>query len=217
MEIGKENMRIKSIVGAACICLPAVSFNASAAVVNADWKTSGDNLLTHDMVSGLQWLDLTETYGLTYSFVSGEFGTGGQFEGFRYATNAEVQNLWSNWSIDLSAGAPTSASTDPNVEIAASFLGNTWNIYASWDYPFGASGITANSNVTGHNAMGAYQSEWGVVYETDGNITVSDTLSNIQPYGSYLVLASPVPVPAAAWLFGSVLIGIVEIRRKFKK
>jgi len=41
-------------------------------------------------------------------------------------------------------------------------------------------------------------------------------LSNIQPYGSYLVSASAVPVPAAVWLFGSGLIGLIGVARRKK-
>jgi len=103
------------------------------------------------------------------------------------------------------------------VETAASFLGNTWNTYAWWDYPFGASGITATPDGTGHYAMGAYQTDWGATtYETFGTKTIADGLSNIQPYGSYIVLASPVPVPAAVWLFSSGLIGLIGVARRKK-
>ena len=34
---------------------------SQAAIVSADWKTAGDNLITRDTTSGLDWLDLTET------------------------------------------------------------------------------------------------------------------------------------------------------------
>ena len=211
-------MNNKLVLGALGTCFAVTCFNANAAVVSTDWQTPGDNLITLDDVSGLQWLDLTETYGLMFDYVSGQFDVGSEFEGFRYATDAEVQALWSNFGIDLSTGAPTSvAGADPNVEIAAGILGNTWNIYAFFDYPFGASGITANTGGTGHSAMGAYQTDFGfTTYETIGTITSSDTLTNIQPYGSYLVMGSPVPVPAAVWLFGSGLLGLIGIMGRKK-
>ena len=51
----------KSIIDIVCVCLAFFSFNVSAALVNVDWQTSGDNLVTRDTVSGLDWLDLTVT------------------------------------------------------------------------------------------------------------------------------------------------------------
>ena len=47
-ELNEQNIRrgemiIKSIIGATCACLTVVSFSASAAIVNIDWKTEGDS------------------------------------------------------------------------------------------------------------------------------------------------------------------------------
>lgn len=214
----KITIKTVSLIGALFILLSTLASDLSAAVVNDDWKNSGDNLITLDTVTGLRWLDLSASYGLNYDYVSGQLGVGGDFDGFRYATTAEVVNLWVNFSIDLAAGAPTSSpGLDANVTTATSFLGNTWNTYAWWDYPFGVSGITGDANGAGRRALGAYQADFGgTFYETaasDG-ITIADNLANIQPYGSYLVEASAVPVPAAAWLFGSALIGLGFIKRK---
>ena len=208
-------MANKSFIRAASIGLLTVCLNVDAALLSEDWKTSGDNLITYDNVSGLRWLDLTETYSLAFTEVSGQFGSGADFEGFRYATNAEVIDLWTNFSIDLSFGAPTStAGYESNVQTAAELLGNTWNLYAFWDYPFGVSGITANTTGSGHDALGAYLSEWGGTIETVGTTTIDDSLPGIAPYGSYLVMASPVPVPAAVWLFASGLIGLIGVARR---
>ncbi|MCX2979455.1 VPLPA-CTERM sorting domain-containing protein [Halieaceae bacterium IMCC14734] len=198
------------------LVLAAISISSNAALVSKDWQSTGDNLITHDTETGLNWLNLTATYGATFDAVTHEFRIGGQFEGFRYATDAEVEDLWLKFDIDLSTGAATSVPDwDANVQTAATQLGNTWNIYAAWDYPYGVSGITATVSGPGHSALGAYQTDWGpTVYETNGVITISDTLANIQPYGSYIVSVPEVPLPAAAWLFGSALLGLGAIKRK---
>ncbi len=48
---------------------------------------------TTDSESGLDWLDLTETIGMSYNDVSSQFGYGGLFEGWQYATRNEISTL----------------------------------------------------------------------------------------------------------------------------
>jgi hypothetical protein len=51
----------------------------------------------------------------------------------------------------------------------------------------------------------------------DGNNTVTPPIYNNQPYASLLVRTpSPVPVPAAAWLFGTGLIGLIGFSKRRK-
>ncbi len=38
-----------------------LSSNVNAAIISVDWQTTGDNLITQDTASGLDWLDLTVT------------------------------------------------------------------------------------------------------------------------------------------------------------
>ncbi|RKZ67885.1 MAG: hypothetical protein DRQ44_05080 [Gammaproteobacteria bacterium] len=86
----------KSVIGMLFICLAVVSFNTSAALVSTNWKTVGDNLITRDTDSGLEWLDLTETTGLSYNDVSSKFSEGEQFAGWSYASITEVRELLNN-------------------------------------------------------------------------------------------------------------------------
>ena len=69
------------------------SATLEAAVINADWKAAGDGLAILDTASNMEWLDLTETADLTVDYVSGQFGPGGEFEGWRFATYSEGQQL----------------------------------------------------------------------------------------------------------------------------
>ena len=50
---------LKHKLGVVFTCIAVVSLNANAVIMNADWKTPGDNLITQDTGSGLEWLDLT--------------------------------------------------------------------------------------------------------------------------------------------------------------
>jgi hypothetical protein len=49
--------------------------------------------VTRDTNSGLDWLDATATAGMSYNDVSLQFGSGGAFEGYRYATLPELEGF----------------------------------------------------------------------------------------------------------------------------
>jgi len=193
------------------------STSVNASIVSTDWQTAGDNLITHDTVSGLDWLDLTETNNLSYNAVVSELGSGGDYEGFRVATSAEVVALWANFGIDLTAGAPTAnlSYLDPSIQVAASVLGNI--LYEqSPNYPHGVLGyIDTSEHVSPLYTylLGAYQTRTDSLYNPADGLSVSVEAS-YRAQGTYLV--SAVPVPAAVWLFGSGLLGLVGVARRKK-
>jgi hypothetical protein len=220
---GEEKMRklIKIWIPAAILTLISVS-SAQAALIKADWHSNGDNLIVRDTSTNLDWLMLTETNGMSYSHVITQLGVGGMFEGFRYASSAEVVSLFANnFSIDLSYGSVHSPNNivDPGIELAATTLGNIAN---EWNavYPFGVAGIVPEIHVSPFpmrqyiGAMDAlniygYNIYWDAV---EHGIQESHSQTYI---GSYLV--RPVPIPGAVWLLGSGLVGLLGLRKKFKK
>ena len=61
------------------------------------YATLIDNgLTTLDDATNLEWLDLTESTNRSFNDVSGEFGVGGDFAGFRHATTADITTLWTS-------------------------------------------------------------------------------------------------------------------------
>jgi hypothetical protein len=66
--------------------------SAQAALLAGDLATSGDGLITKDSRTGLEWLDLTATRGVSYDAVAAGFG-GYTTQGFRFASAAEVNGL----------------------------------------------------------------------------------------------------------------------------
>ena len=64
-----------------------------AGVVEADDPVFGAGALTRDATQGLDFLDLSFTEGRSWQDVTGKFGTGQEFEGFRTALESEVVNL----------------------------------------------------------------------------------------------------------------------------
>lgn len=179
-----------------------VSTTVNAALVSVYWQSRGDNLITRDTVSGLDWLDLTETNNMSYVTVYQSLSVGSQFEGWRYATNNEVVSLWENFNIDLSSDALSQVSSlNSDLHIATSYLGNITTEYGyNNEFPVGVLGLTVNSVDQGYqNHMSAYY--WNsidiTIYEIDGQVTDIFYLDRYVTTGSYLVRVSEVPVLAA--------------------
>ncbi len=76
------------------ILLCVINSPAIAELVSIDLSTQGDKLLTMDTKSRLEWLDITETAGLSYNQLLPQIAPGGSFDEFRLATSAEVSDLF---------------------------------------------------------------------------------------------------------------------------
>lgn len=73
--------------------------SAAAALSSTDWLAPGDGALTLDSATGLYWLDVPVTADRTYFSVLANTAVGQPLEGFRYATAAEVVQLFTNAGI----------------------------------------------------------------------------------------------------------------------
>jgi hypothetical protein len=82
---------LSNIILALCFLLVSVFPTQSFAVLEERndpfWGTGA---ITYDTETGLEWLDVYLSTDLSCSDVSTQFGQGGEFEGFRYATHQEV-------------------------------------------------------------------------------------------------------------------------------
>ena len=202
-------MKIKAIISASFLYLSIVSFNANASLMEADLNTIGDGLLTIDSSTQLEWLDVTATMFLSVNEILS--GAGGWVDlGFRYATTNEVQVLAG------SAGLTDFSGTGSVEQFAAasffiSLLGNTsGNIFN--DGTAGRAGIgdfgPDTVNVPVIIASGAGTGIADIINNTGATVSSGSTSFSA---GSYLVRdqISPVPLPAAFWLFGSFLLGLL--------
>ncbi|MCW8854171.1 MAG: hypothetical protein OQK72_05690, partial [Gammaproteobacteria bacterium] len=59
-----------------------MSTSVNAAIISVDWQSAGDNLITQDTDSGLEWLDLTVTNGVSLSEIYAQLDVGGTYEGW---------------------------------------------------------------------------------------------------------------------------------------
>ena len=211
---------------AACTLVPAM---ANAALVSTDLFATGDGLLTHDTETGLYWLDWSETYGLSYNDIVAGVGDW-LANGFRYATLAETEAMFLG-----SAGFPSvggAASSAPEYLSAAQSFAQLFSSSCGSTH-------SAECNLSavfsdGTNGYASFVHAW-----PDGNPT--NAFANIQPWsgtdpdaGGWIVwdfdstgstmghvlvadtFPTPVPVPAAFWLFGTALAATAAIRRKRK-
>jgi hypothetical protein len=71
----------------------AAAINTSPAA-SATLSLIDQGVITRDPNTGLGWLDLSQTTNRSYNEVSPQFGIGGIFYGFRYATGEEVSTLF---------------------------------------------------------------------------------------------------------------------------
>jgi hypothetical protein len=212
-------MAIKSIISAVCTCLLIVTFKANAATISVDWKVTGDNLITSDTATGLNWLDLTETSGKSRDDVVTQLGTGGVYDGWRYATSSEVVTLWGNIGVDLNGADlswPDDPFEDPFVLDAVNLLGNTTCQADCAGFPYGTLGLTGSQHPTDsalYDFIGAGYVEltFTTEYLGPGEGYMGTTDAGLQ-FGHYLV--QTVPIPSAVWLFGSGLIGLIGLARR---
>ena len=209
-------MRIMQVAISSAVL--SISNPGTAAIVNADLRSAGDNLVTRDTVSGLDWLDLTETNNMSRVDVLAKLGDGGEFDGWRYAARYEVADLWLNFGIDFSGSdyGYYSGVVNPGIVQATSFLGNIPDDPAVHTYSLiGITGLRQSS--TSHYILGAFYNAvdgYNVYHDIRDGYSLPDTGAAAW-YGHYLVKdASVVPVPAAVWMFGSGLLGLIGMARR---
>src|SRR5690554_5356424 len=69
--------------------LAFVTTSSHAALIERDFLAEGDNGINYDPLTGLEWLDLTFTRGMSYS----EASAYALFYGFRFATLTETSGM----------------------------------------------------------------------------------------------------------------------------
>lgn len=212
------------LAGAALAILANMATVARAQLYDSDWKVSGDEQILNDGSSGLQWLGLDETAGLSYNQVAAQFGAGGTFAGFGFATVSQVDTLFADAGIpDVDAGFEGTAANVPGV---TSLLG-LWHadIAGSFEASSGPFGYFLTSDEgTGliWIPMGSY-GDTGTAEATDGPARLAGISGepdySISYLASALVRTGVAPVPdgaSTASMLGCALAGLAMLRRKFR-
>jgi hypothetical protein len=214
----------KLIIGAACASL-VVSFNVSAAMFNADWKTPGDNLITYDSDTGLEWLDLTASSSRSFVDVSSQFDVDEEFEGWRYASVADVAGFLDNFGGNNTQYTGWSTLNNGLFDVVSPYWGDLYCVDTGCatgeGYSDAFTGDVLHADASRQHAatlldldtlsLSASQ-DYVLVFNSAILATTVSTTT-----GSALIRdVNVVPIPAAVWLFGSGLLGLMGVTRRKK-
>ena len=207
-----------------CILLLGVVSSAQATKINdllvRDYFSTGDGLITYDRSTNLEWLDLPYTEGLSINDIeSSAFFVD---DGWGWASSLEYEALMTTWSDP----ALTTRTVTNDVEgiVNATYLlkligsSSTSEIVGfSRNFERVLCGISNNTTEYCHEtrsfniSAGEYAESKSVDITNYFGFRESDSRSFV---GAFLVRPSVVPVPAAAWLFGSALLGFFGFSRR---
>ncbi|MCP4463211.1 MAG: hypothetical protein GY819_10490 [Planctomycetaceae bacterium] len=199
------------------ISLALLGLSVSSANANL---MSGDSIfgvesITLDSESGLEWLDLTHTAGLSYNVVSGKLVDPAEdLFGWRYATLDEVADFWtSGGGFDPYDGGAGNWVEGVFGYWGPSFVDEEEAYFISAD-----AGLAADTHLFGLLADYTNQQNvpdpFAVAILNDGEFGDAWSVYNMS---SALVRVTVVPVPAAIWLFGTALIGLVGYGKRKSK
>ena len=207
---------------------------ASSITVNAALVDNGN--VTRDTATQLDWLDLNLTAGRSYLDVSSQLAAGGEFEGWRFASGDEVEALLIQFGVDISYDNidPTLPPwsqyqpTDAALTAMRDMIGTScvvggcadrWEVSGFIDVSplpqvvFGHQSLVGTSALLDGMGNVTRTSIYYNSYNQFGDLSfVQDETLAGTSISSFLV--QPVPIPAAAWLFGSALIALAGIKRK---
>lgn len=218
---------LKHIVKQWVLSVPLiVSFNAQSAIIDY-----GDYAL--DTSTGLEWIDLSVQYSVDTLLNGGILEVGGRpIETLRHATVEEFNQFMVNFGFTTTLGSGFSGAIAPGdeqlLEDAIRMFGGTAGDMSNGLDVSSTLGVLADpTSSTGYSVarlsdddkyisasfklsdgpdliFSQYYTNWGEQSQLSG-------VSHFLVYDSSL---TAVPVPAAAWLFGTAMLSLVGLKRR---
>ncbi len=171
----------------------------------------GDGSNSLDTATGLLWLDVPLTYQMPRVTVLSQLGAGGLFEGYRYATSAEISQLWTNADITNPYNGPATVAKTPAYLALIALLDHTYSASSAYYV------LAMNSSLDLLVSFSMLRVTWDRDGKLESLLADSATDQITQYWGSYLVKdTNAVPIPAALPLFAAGLgaMGFMGWRRR---
>lgn len=191
-------------------------FSAKGTLIPASDPRFGLNSLTIDTSTGLAWLEVSASAGLSYQQVLADTQPGGPFSGYRYATAPEVLSLYGSAGIPGCGYYPLST---PSITSFISQVGATGSINGQ---P-GILALSGTSSIGGlQDAPAIYAFGYGGIqeywvnsggYNSDGTAYAATT--SYPELGSWLV--TPVPEHSDSSIYfvaAASLMGFAFLQRR---
>jgi len=218
-------VKSKTLIGFLALCFSSLT---NAALISVDDSVFGIDAVTRDTVSGLEWLDLTFSVARSYNDVITQFGFGGDFDGWRYASIDEINSLFLSANIpDINipgdfAHYGTEDNAAPALELIT-LLGPSYRVTTNGvtlSQIAGFSSLHVSSNGFDLIAM-PYATVREGVRTADGLksygevFTLGSSISPSREYegvGSWLVRSRTVPEPSVLVLMLTGILGLGSVR-----
>ncbi len=194
MYLNLSSKTIKIISG---VLFLFISGNVQSAFID-------NGLTTTDTLTNLEWLDLTETEPFSYNQIEIELQAGGLFDGYRRATMAELNTMFTNFGLFT---GPVNATHLNFINLFGQTSDQNGNPES---FGYAESGGDPMAYVYGLDFILASGVPSYLVYT--GELIHSKSI-NFDGFGSFLVVKT-VPLPAGIWLFVSGILGLIGISRK---
>jgi hypothetical protein len=225
---GHRLMKIVSLIFAAAAAIATISAHGAPITIGMLSRADGSNVIV-DTMNNREWLGFDVTKGLTYTQTLNAINTGGIFQGFNIAHNADAQLF-----IDALAGVGNPCTVSHNVlcasgmQQAENLVGESYYDYRAdyndtidYDYVWFLSDNGVGQEVGDIEVFTQDGSALDRVYKINEWASISDadyyaTPQNAIGWLLYRETPNTVPEPATIALFGLGLLGFAASRRKRK-
>ena len=188
-----------------------VASESQASIMIIPDPTFGPGSVLRDTDTNLDYLRLSYTMGYSYAGIEAELGAGGDFDGWTIASSDQMLSLGD--SFGLTNGATTVPQLSKASQLRDWFCPLFTCVNTSSTHVY-ARGLVTDlyTDDVQHLAFSIGErfnvSPPEVDFRISGYGPVSDTNEEV------FLVRTVVPLPAAAWLFGSGLLGLIAVARR---